>query len=133
MNKQGHRQLTRDHTVVQMLLDVGEISKEEAAQHPKRHFITRAVGVTPQVDADFIEHPFAPGDMLLLCSDGFYNCAGEDNMVQPAFLTHLEKSVQAGSVDNLIELAKNVGGGTDNITAVLICREAADRQPEEEA
>jgi len=130
INKGGQHQLTRDHTVVQMLLDVGEISQEEVAEHPKRHFITRAVGVMPQVDADFIEHTFAPGDMLLLCSDGLYNCVGQDNMAQTALFAHLEKSVQSGSVDNLIELAKNVGGGTDNITAVLICYEAAGQPGE---
>jgi len=130
LNGTGHQQLTKDHTVVQMLLDVGEISPEEAAEHPKRHFITRAVGVLPQVDADFIEHPFGPGDILLLCSDGFYNCVGEDNMVGPALLAHLEESVRAGNVDNLIELAKSVGGGSDNITAVLIRREA--QEPGEE-
>ncbi|MCL2857148.1 MAG: protein phosphatase 2C domain-containing protein [Oscillospiraceae bacterium] len=128
---QGQKQLTKDHTVVQMLLDVGEISQEEAAEHPKRHLITRAVGVMPQVEADFVEHPFLPGDVLLLCSDGLYNYAGSENMDAPALLTHLEKSVGAGSVDNLIELAKNIGGGGDNITAVLICREPA--QPEEGA
>ena len=122
LNDTGQQQLTKDHTVVQMLLDVGEISPEEAAEHPKRHLITRAVGVMPQVEADFIEHPFAPGDMLLLCSDGFYNCAGPENMAGPALLAHLRESVHDGSVDNLIELAKSVGGGSDNITAVIVCR-----------
>jgi len=123
LNNGEQLQLTKDHTVVQMLLDVGEISPDEAAEHPKRHLITRAVGVLPQVDADFTRHPFGPGDMLLLCSDGLYNYAGE-NMAGPALLAHLEESVVAGGVDNLIELAKSAGGG-DNVTAVLIRREAA--------
>ena len=127
LNSLEQQQLTKDHTVVQMLLDAGEISQEETAEHPKRHLITRAVGVAPQVDADFIEHPFLPGDMLFLCSDGFYNYAGE-NMAGPTLLAHLEESVQAGSVDNLIELAKSAGGG-DNVTAVLIHREP--EKPEE--
>ena len=118
------QQLTKDHTVVQMLLDIGEISPEEAEKHPKRHFITRAVGVSASVDVDFVEHPFAPGDMLLLCSDGLYNYAGTENMAGPGLYAHLQESCKNGSVDNLINLAKNIGGGGDNITAVLICREA---------
>ena len=122
------QQLTKDHTVVQVLLDIGEISEDEAQTHPKRHYITRAVGVSPSVEADFIEHPFLQGDMLLLCSDGFYNYAGAENMASPAFCVHLRKSRKAGSVDNLIELAKKVGGGGDNITAVLICRQQGDAE-----
>ena len=118
------QQLTKDHTIVQMLLDIGEISPEEAQTHPKRHYITRAVGVAPGVDADFIEHPFAPGDMLLLCSDGLYNFVGDENMTETVLGAHLQQSIQSASVDNLIDLAKNVGGGGDNITAILICRQA---------
>jgi len=117
-------QLTKDHTVVQMLLDIGEISLEEAAEHPKRHFITRAVGVSSTVGADFAAHPFNPGDMLFLCSDGFYNYVGCENMAEPALGSHLQKSGQDESVDNLLQLAKDVGGGGDNITAVVIRRGA---------
>ena len=118
------RQLTKDHTVVQMLLDIGEISPEEAAEHPKRHFITRAVGVSPTVGADFAAHPFRPGDTLFLCSDGFYNYVGSDNMTGPALFAHVRKSVENESVDNLLRLAKDVGGGGDNITAIVIRRSA---------
>lgn len=106
-------QLTRDHTVVQLLLDIGEIDPEEAQHHPKRHYITRAVGVAPTVDADFLEHPFAPGDTVLLCSDGLYNYYEENTLAEL-----LRQSVAAGSVDNLIGLANERGGG-DNITAVV--------------
>ena len=127
------QQLTKDHTVVQMLLDIGEISPEEAETHPKRHFITRAIGVSPTVDADFYEHLFRPGDMLLLCSDGFYNYAGSENLTGEALYAHLQQSRQAGNVDNLIELAKSVGGGGDNITALLISRQPpkAENPPKE--
>jgi len=118
------QQLTKDHTVVQMLLDIGEISQEEVETHPKRHLITRAVGVSASVEVDFVEHPFGPGDMLLLCSDGLYNYAGAENMAGPGLYAHLQESCKTGSVDNLINLAKNIGGGGDNITAVLICRQA---------
>ena len=115
-------QLTKDHTVVQMLVDIGEISQDEAQNHPKRHFITRAVGVAPTVDADFVEHHFLPGDALLLCSDGFYNYVGSEHLSGSVLYDHLHKSRREGGVDNLVALAKTVGGGGDNITAVVICR-----------
>ena len=125
-------QLTKDHTVVQMLLDMGEITQEEADTHPKRHFITRAIGVSPQVDADFLEHSFAPGDMLLICSDGLYNYAGKENMSAAALSSLLHDSKAAGSVERLITLAKD-GGGGDNITAVLIAHEGYIQAAEEVA
>lgn len=111
-------QLTKDHTVVQMLLDIGEIDREEAQRHPKRHYITRAVGVASTVEADFLEHPLEPGDTILLCSDGLYHYVEAGSLAG-----HLRESLAAKSVDNLIALA-NQAGGSDNITAVVVCRES---------
>ena len=122
----GQRQLTKDHTIVQMLLERGEISPQEAAVHPKRHFITRAVGVAENVDADFSVCAFDQGEVLLICSDGFYNYAGEENLTHPVLYTHLKESVKAESVENLIELAI-IGGGGDNVTAVVVAREAGGK------
>lgn len=123
-------QLTRDHTVVQMLLDIGEIDREEAQRHPKRHYITRAVGVASTVEADFLEHPIQPGDMILLCSDGLYHYVESGSLAGL-----LQESVAAKSVDNLIALA-NQAGGADNITAVVMCWESGDiagARPQQEA
>ncbi len=108
-------QLTRDHTVVQMLVDIGEITPEDAKTHPKRHWITRAVGVEPQVNADFVVHDLADDDIVLLCSDGLYNYLGHG-----ALYDILKRCAEEKSAEALIELAK-AGGGGDNITAVVYC------------
>lgn len=109
----GESQLTRDHTVVQMLVDMGEITSEEAKNHPKKHFITRAVGASAQIEADFIAQSLGEGDLVLVCSDGFYN------YLEPGELKGLLKTcMEKKSVQPLIEHAKS-GGGSDNITAIV--------------
>lgn len=106
-------QLSHDHTVVQMLVDVGEITPEDARTHPKRHFITRAVGVAAAVEADFIVHELQEDDIVLICSDGLYH------YLQPETLYGLLRDcVDRRGVESLIELAKS-GGGSDNITAIV--------------
>lgn len=110
---EGERQLSKDHTVVQMLVDLGEISEEDARSHPKRHFITRAVGVGPTVDADFLAEPLGRDDIVLLCSDGLYNYLEPGGFYGP-----LSRCVAENSVSLLIDLAKEAGGA-DNITAVV--------------
>ncbi|WRS26875.1 Stp1/IreP family PP2C-type Ser/Thr phosphatase [Oscillospiraceae bacterium MB08-C2-2] len=111
---EAETQITRDHTVVQMLLDIGEISKEQVENHPQRHYITRAVGVSESVDADFVECPLEEGDMVLICSDGLYHY-----VEQGGFVPLLRECVRQKSVDSLIRLA-NEQGGADNITAVVL-------------
>lgn len=106
-------QVTHDHTVVQMLVDLGEITAEDAKTHPKRHFITRAVGVGPQVDPDFIVWEVGGGDMVLLCSDGLYNYL-EEGMLWGL----MQDAAKSGSTQALIDFAKSCGGA-DNITAVV--------------
>lgn len=107
-------QLSRDHTVVQMLLDIGEISEEDARNHPKRHFITRAVGVSSTVDVDFCAQALQPEDIVLLCSDGLYN------YLEPGtFYPMLLRCFNEQSAATLIDFANNAGG-SDNITAVVV-------------
>jgi protein phosphatase len=108
------RQLSRDHTMVQMLVDLGEITEEAAKSHPQRHFVTRAVGVAPTVDSDFIVEPIAGGELVLLCSDGLYNY-----LTPGSYYALLKRCVEEGSVQSLIDLAKEAGGA-DNITAVVM-------------
>lgn len=107
------RQLTKDHTVVQMLVDIGEITQEDAKTHPKRHFITRAVGVASAVEPDYIVEKLYEGDLALLCSDGLYHYLRPGEL--PALLESCAENHSAGE---LVALAK-AGGGTDNITAVV--------------
>jgi protein phosphatase len=112
-SKESSRQLTRDHTVVQMLIDMGEITPEEAKTHPKRHFITRAVGVGPDVEADFIAETLSPGETVLLCSDGLSGYLQTEELYGL-----LLPCLKENSAHPLIEYAKKAGGA-DNITAVV--------------
>ena len=108
-------QLTHDHTVVQTLLDRGDISYDEAKYHPQRHVITRAVGVKPEMDFDIFAVPVSEGDALLLCTDGLYNMLSEDELEALCSI-----SLAKRDVSSLINSA-NRNGGADNITAGLIC------------
>ena len=112
-SREGLKQLTHDHTVVQMLLENGEITPEEAKDHPKRHYITRAVGVAPQVEMDYDEAELEPGDSLLLCSDGLYNMLSEEELRELTAQKNLGRLMRQA----------NENGGADNITGVLLSLE----------
>lgn len=106
--------LTTDHTVVQAMVTEGTLSEEEAAHHPERHLITRAVGVEKTVTPDYFSLTLQPEDTLLLCTDGLYN------MLTPAELSAaLERCVEGDDLSEMIDRA-NSAGGLDNITAVVI-------------
>lgn len=112
-------QLTRDHSYVQELVKLGQITPEEAKHHPRRNFITRAMGVEPEVKADTGVKEYN-NEKLLLCSDGLF---GEIEDKEIGKL--VEKNTAKQAVKKLIELANKRGGG-DNITAVLMEGERED-------
>ena len=109
------RQITRDHSYVEEMVRIGELDRADARNHPDKNIITRAIGVLPEVSADFFETVLVPGDTVLLCSDGL------TNMVDDADI----KRIVLGQRDivektqRLIDAA-NENGGKDNITVVLI-------------
>lgn len=107
-------QITKDHSVVQELVDQGELTKQEALNHPNKNMITRAVGVNLLVDIDYLKIPFEYGNKLLICTDGL------TNMVQDFVIENIliNNGVQE-SCSQLIELA-NKAGGYDNSTVVVI-------------
>ncbi|MEG2915680.1 MAG: Stp1/IreP family PP2C-type Ser/Thr phosphatase [Oscillospiraceae bacterium] len=107
-------QITNDHTVVQFLLEQGEITREQAENHPQKHYITRAIGVEEYIETDSFESEFTDDDIVLICTDGLYNFMNIDEIKKKTI-----DSVQVGSVRPLIDLA-NTNGGGDNITAVVI-------------
>ncbi|MGN6188593.1 MAG: Stp1/IreP family PP2C-type Ser/Thr phosphatase, partial [Conexibacter sp.] len=72
--------LTRDHTLVEELVRRGELTEAEAAEHPQRSIITRALGPEPDIDIDLHTHRVHAGDVLLLCSDGLTGMIGEDDV-----------------------------------------------------
>ena len=113
---QGGRfeQLTKDHSRVQDLVDRGMITQEEARIHPEKNMITRAVGIGPDVNVDFITVSFEQGDRLLLCSDGLSNVCTDEDIADVLTAQQAEQAVET-----LIKLA-NMGGGNDNITVVIV-------------
>jgi len=107
-------QLTRDHSLVQNMLENGEITEEEAQKHPKKNLITRALGVEEELKVDFTVEDAQPGDVLLICTDGLTNYV--DN---PTILQVVRDEHDADYASSLVDLANGNGGG-DNITVVGI-------------
>ena len=107
-------QLTRDHSVVQRMVEDGTITAAQAADHPKKHLITRAVGVDPEVRTDYCQEEVEPGDIILLCTDGLTNYLSIGELAEGAFNASLE-----GYVTNLVNKANENGGG-DNVTVVAV-------------
>ena len=108
------RQLTVDHSMVQELVDKGDLTEQEAKVHPQKNIITRALGVQPSVEVDFCSHPFPPGGRLLICTDGLSNNVGTKQISQ------LSKQLGPEEFcERLISLAKDAGG-SDNITVAII-------------
>lgn len=108
------RQITKDHSLIQDLVDSGKITELQGRHHPKKNMLTRAVGVEISVDIDFIELPFSPGTKLLLCTDGLTNMVS-DQMIGEILGAHDAKT----TCSMLIELA-NEAGGVDNITVAVV-------------
>lgn len=107
-------QLTKDHSIIQHMIERGEISAQEAAAHPDKHIITRALGVDTDVKVDFCQEPFYENDILILCSDGLTNYVGTDDIIS---LTN--DGCYFDYADRLVNLANQNGGG-DNITVVAV-------------
>lgn len=106
--------LTRDQSLVQRLLDTGQISPDEALTHPMRHVILSAVGQEQGMDVEMIKGTILPGDIFLLCSDGLTAMAS-DAMISEILST---SSGLKNRAQKLIDAAKDAGG-LDNITVVL--------------
>ncbi len=115
VNEHSMKQVTIDHSYVEEMVRCGKIAREDARNHQNKNMITRAVGVFPDVDADFFETKVMPGDTVLLCTDGLTNMV-EDEEIRRIILSQRD-IVEKTEV--LVETA-NRNGGTDNITVVLI-------------
>jgi serine/threonine protein phosphatase PrpC len=106
--------LTQDHSLVDELVRRGKLTAEQAAEHPQRSIITRALGAEPTVEVDTWTYPVRAGDVILLCSDGLTSMVAEER---------LEEILRSSSdlklaAQQLIDEA-NAAGGRDNITVVL--------------
>lgn len=109
------RRVTVDHSLVQMMLDRGDLTAEEARDYPGKNYITRAVGTEPNVESDVFTIRLERGDALLLCSDGLHNEVDDQEI--------LFEVVHGVNNDNccqrLLDIA-NMRGSPDNVTSVLI-------------
>ena len=113
-------QITKDHSFVQLLVDNGKITAEEAETHPDKNIITRAIGIEGFVDVDVDIADIKKSDKLLLCTDGLCGYVKDDVILQTV------KEYGDSSTEKLVETA-NLNGGHDNITVVLI---SSDNQGE---
>jgi PPM family protein phosphatase len=116
--------LTNDHSLVDELVRQGKITPEEAADHPQRSVITRALGPEPAVEIDTLSYQARPGDLYLLCSDGLTTMIPEARVAE--ILRAHERLRDAG--EGLIAAA-NEAGGRDNITVVLFRLEDPSLSP----
>lgn len=107
-------QITKDHSLVQEMLDRGQITKEQFENHPIKNIITRALGVEESIDIDFDYIDVKSGDVILLCSDGLSGLVGSEELLK----IYLDSDFNA-LCDNYIEAANNYGG-RDNITVVAV-------------
>ena len=108
-------QLTHDHTVTAELVRTGELSEEDAQSHPYRHVLTRAIGVSPDVDIDYAGVSCEPGDRLILCTDGLFKVLSADEM--KGVLASEAEPQQAA--DALVHGAAE-RGAEDNVTAMVL-------------
>lgn len=113
LRREFFRKLTVDHSYVEQLLKQGNITKEEAYNHPKKNMLTKALGCTAFVEPDVMIKGFQKDDILLMCTDGLTNMVKE-NEIYEIIKENPEKATKT-LVDKAIE-----NGGQDNITAVII-------------
>lgn len=114
-------QLTEDHTLVNELAKSGQLSPEEAATHPRRNVLTRALGTDRDVEADVRSFDWQPGDRLVLCSDGLSGLVEQAHLLKAMEDNDADLEEQA---DRLIGLALDAGGD-DNVTVVLVADDDA--------
>lgn len=108
-------QITVDHSLVEDLLRQGRLTEEEARVHPQRNIVTRALGIGPEVEVDAFAVEVAPGDRIVLASDGLFNEVEDDGIA--AILARLAEPTEA--VDELVRVAVE-RGGRDNVTVVIL-------------
>ena len=115
INAEGIRAISRDHSLVQEMVESGDITAEEARTHPNRNLITRALGTDSRVVCDAFQQTLAEGDYLLLCSDGLVNTVTEQEMLYEVI--HGEDMDTC--LDRLMAIAMD-RGAPDNVTIVLM-------------
>ena len=115
IDEQSVRQVTRDHSYVNALLDSGEITEEEAAVHPQRNWIMKAIGSEKKIVPDIYSLELEDGMYMLICTDGLSNKVNQQLMHEIV----LSYSVLREKTEELVDLANKMGG-EDNISVILV-------------
>ncbi len=113
--KEGLTQVTRDHSLVEEMVRMGEITEEDARNHPDRNIITRALGTAPEAEVDFFDYRLEAGATILMCSDGLSNMVEKEEIenILRGDATPEEKT-------RLLIDAANENGGKDNIAVIIV-------------
>lgn len=120
MNYYGINKITKDHSLVQQLIDEGSITEEEAARHPNKNIITRALGTNISVEIDTFEIDLSDMKKVILCTDGLSNLVSTSEMYDIILNNNNE-----GACKMLVELS-NLKGGRDNISVIVFGGECED-------
>lgn len=115
LNGDKLEQITRDHSLVQRLIELNQITYEESLEHPQRNVLYRAVGQNPDLEVDTLTRRLPAGSHMLICSDGLWGLLGEKDI-----LDVLKQFPDPQEACNKLVAQANENGGHDNITAVLI-------------
>jgi len=115
VGRSGIRRITTDHSLVQMMVDRGELTPERARTYPGKNYITRAIGTEPVVECDVFQLDAERGDCLLLCTDGLTNVM-DDQEILFEVVHGINKQY---CCQRLLDIAKN-RGAPDNVTSVMV-------------
>ena len=115
VGRNGIRCLTKDHSLVQMMVDRGELTPEMARTYPGKNYITRAIGTDTLVESDIVHLDVERGDSLLLCTDGLSNLM-DDQEILFEVVHGVNKQY---CCQRLLDIAKN-RGAPDNVTSILV-------------
>lgn len=116
LNEAGVETITTDHSLVELMVQRGELSREAAKNHPGKNLITRAVGTESEVECDLYHHELAKKDCIILCSDGLSNVLSSQEILFE--VVHGVKKEDC--CQRLMKIA-NFRGSPDNVTVVLVC------------
>lgn len=115
ITKDGIEQITRDHSLVQRLVELDQLTPEEALNHHQKNVLYRALGQSETIEVDALTRRLPPNSRLMLCSDGLWNMVGEQEIAEIV----MQHDNPQEACDKLVALA-NTHGGTDNITAIIL-------------
>ena len=108
-------QLTEDHSVVQKMINTGNLSRTQARVHPYRNVIYRSIGADDQLEVDIIRRKLTSGDVIMLCSDGLNGMLGDDQ-IRDILMVNLDPNAAAKE----LVVAANAAGGDDNTSVVVV-------------